>query len=759
MKLKVLIFFVFLLFFLLVFSFTKENRVNKSCYLQNKKDENRKHKKDIYNIPRTNKKIKIDGLLDEEAWKKALKFDLDIEVMPSENIPAPVKTKCYLVFDKDKFYIGFKAFDPNPKKIRAFLSDRDEMFRDDFVGVILDTFNDENRAFVFFVNPLGVQGDEIMSNGGTKEDASWDAIWDSAGEITDFGYIVEMAIPFSSMQFQPSEKEQVWGFLPLRTYPRSRRHQISFVELDRGNPCTLCQMKKIKGFKDATPGKNIELDPTITGIRMDDRDNFPEGEMEEVDSNVNLGITGTWGFTNNLTLSTALNPDFSQVEADAAQLDINKQFALYYPEKRPFFLEGMDFFETRKQALYTRSIADPDWGIKVSGKEGKNAVGIFSAQDATTNLLFPGAESSSFGFMSKKSYATVVRYRRDVGNSSTLGVLVTDREADDYYNRVGGVDGLLRFSDSDSVSFQFLGSSTKYPANIANKYSQGHDELSGYIMSLGVSRDKKNYFLFAEYDDVSSSFRADLGFIPQVNYRQFEVGGGYIYWGKKDDFLTRIIVSGNYDQTNKHNGDLLEREVEAYINFEGPMQSYGEWGVGKRKKVYLGKAFDQWFNHIFFRIIPAGNFEPNIYISFGDEIDLAQVRGGKYLTVSPEFRLNYGKHINLKMEYMYHRLNIESERLFLVNILQGKFIYHFNNRAFFRAILQYRDVKRNTELYEGEIDPKEKSLFSQLLFSYKINPRTVLFLGYSDNYFGFQNLNLTQKDRTFFFKIGYAFNI
>lgn len=713
----------------------------------------------VFDIPETDLKIDINGILDEKAWEDALKFDLDIEVMPAENVPAPVYTECYLIYDTNHLYVGCRAFDPEPEKIRAYLSDRDEAWQDDSIGLIIDTFNDENRAFAFFVNPLGIQGDEIMSNGGSQEDMSWDAIWNSAGRITDFGYVVEIAIPFRALQFQPSKEEQIWGFAPVRNYPRSRRHQISSFPLDRNEQCILCQLPKIRGFSGAEPGRNIELDPTVVGLYSDERQDFPEGPMKKKESFGNAGISGRWGFTNNMTLSAALNPDFSQVEADVAQLDINKQFALYYPEKRPFFLEGQDFFETPVQALYTRSIADPDWGLKISGKDGKNTIGFFSAQDQLTNLIFPGSQGSSSGFLTQRSFSNVLRYRRDVGGGSTLGLLMTDREGDSYHNRLAGLDGLLRLNKSDVITFQFLGSQTAYPDSLAQDYNQDTGELYGYAGNIEISRQKKNYVLFGSYEDLSPDFRADLGFVPQVDYRRFEFGGGYLYTATEKSFFSQINAIANYDQTNDHQGRLLEKELETNISLSGPMQSNFTTVAGIRKKVYKQEPFSQFFNHIIFSIRPTGNIYGEIFISHGDEIDYAHVRAGKYFQINPKLNWNLGTHIQLNFSYLYRRLKIGGERLFLAQLPQMLFIYHINSRAFFRAILQYQDINRNLGLYESEVEPQTRTLLSQLLFSYKLNPRTVLFLGYSDNYLGFNDINLTQTGRTFFLKIGYAWTL
>lgn len=712
-----------------------------------------------FRIPEINSDIEIDGVLDEGAWEKALSFPVNIEIMPGESVEAPVKTECLLMYDKQNLYVGFLAYDPESEKIRSYLSDRDSAWADDFVGIILDTFNDENRGFAFFVNPLGIQGDEIYSRGGSYEDDSWDAIWDSAGKIADFGYSVEIAIPFRSLQFQPSEEEQVWGFAPVRNYPRSRRHQISNFKHNRNEQCLLCQFPKLVGFKKVTPGHNIELDPTMTGIRTDERQDFPAGKMKERDSNLDFGISGQWGFTNNLTLSAALNPDFSHVEADVAQLEINKRFALYYPEKRPFFLEGNDFFETSLEAIYTRSVADPDWGAKVSGKEGKNAIGIFSSQDRITNLIFPGAEESRSTSLDQVSYANVLRYRRDVGTASTVGVLVTDREGDDYHNRVIGVDGLFRFSKSDSLTFQLMGSQTDYPEEVAQDFGQDLDAFRGYAAYLDLRREKRSYGLSASLIDCSPDFRADLGFMPQVDYRRYNTGAWYTYWGKEKEFFSRIEVSLDFTQTDDHDGNLLDREWEFEFDFDGPLQSFFVWEANKRKRIYRSVSFSQVYNFAYFSIRPSGFLNAGIWAGYGDEIDYENVRAGKELAFEPDITLKCGKHINLNVSHSFSRLNVEGKRLFTANLTQMRLIYHFNSRAFLRAILQYRDIERNQDVYLSPVDPESNRLFSQFLFSYKINPRTVLFIGYSDNYYGFQDVDLTQSNRTFFLKIGYAFSL
>jgi len=726
-------------------------------------------------IPRLAGRINVDGVLDEAIWSQSLKINLDIEVMPGENVKPPVETECLLGYDRDNLYVGFIAYDPEPNKIRATLSDRDQCWGDDTVGILLDTFNDQNRAFSFFVNPLGIQADEIMSLGGVQEDMSWDAIWNSAGKITETGYSVEIAIPFRSLQFQRAgtgvngSDGQVWGFIPVRSLPRSRRHQISCIPIDRNNPCTLCQAAKLAGFEGVSPGRSLEFDPTMTAGRTDARESFPDGAMKKAASNIEAGISGHWGFTRNLTLSFAANPDFSQVEADVAQLDINKQFALYYPEKRPFFLEGLDFFATSLQVLDTRSVADPDWGIKISGKQGRNAVGFFSAQDSLTNVVFPGAEASSSFSLSQRSWTNVLRYRRDIGKASTIGLILTDREGKSYLNRLGGLDGLIRFSKSDLLDFQVLGSSTRYPAETAAAFGQDTESFSGYAGRVELRREKRSYYLFGEYGLRSPGFRADLGYIPQVDFHRVEVGGGYIHWGKPGAFFNRLMLIANYDQTIRFDGGLLERELESALILEGPLWSQAQIGGGIRRKVYQGVEFDQKFASAFLSMRPSGTLNLTVYAAVSNAIDYDYVRPGKALEAGPEVELKLGRHLGLSLSHTLSRLDIDGDRLFLANLTQSKIIYHLNSRVFFRAILQYTDIDRNTDLYPDPVDAESRHLFSQLLFSYKLNPRTVLFVGYSDNHLGydrlleigdpFQHIPLTRADRTFFLKIGYAWNL
>lgn len=715
-----------------------------------------------YRIKRTTGKIKLDGHLSEDAWNDALVVPINNEFLPGDNIRPEVKTDCLILYDDNSLYIGFKAHDPDVGKIRAHLMDRDKGFLDDNVGIMLDTFNDRNRAYGFFCNPLGIQTDQIFFDGGLGEDIFWDAIWKSRGHITDYGYEVEMAIPFRALQFprMNNGKEQTWGFAVMRVHPRQNRTRIINFFGDRNNSCFVCQFPKLTGISGVTPGLDIELDPTITAFQTDTRPDFPHGELKKANSEVELGLSGHWGFTSSLTLSATINPDFSQVEADAVQLDINTQYALYLDEKRPFFLEGRDFFTTGINAFYSRTVADPSWGVKVSGKEGKNAVGLFVGRDDSTYLIIPDADFSDDHWMDRGATVSVLRYRRDLGSSSTIGVLATDREGDGYYNRLGGIDGLIRLSASDTIRFQGLGSSTRYPGEVAEEFQQNTGNFNGYAAQLSYRRQTRAYGWRIEYNDYSPGFRADLGFIPKVGYRQGLAHANHTIWGNADSFFPKVDLGVTVSQTYYHKGGgLQESNARLSLYLEMPLQTQLWANSGLRRKVFNGVSFEQAYIDLFTRMKPTASLFLSCRLIYGDDIDYNHTRPGRYLFLQPGISFNPGKHFFSELVYLYSYLHLDEGELFHSHIFQGKLIYHFSKRAFLRGVVQYQDYTRNTGLYMFPVLPESRMLFTQFLFSYKLNPRTVLFLGYTDKALGYTGVDMTRNDRTFFLKVGYALSL
>ena len=719
-------------------------------------------------ISRAASQISVDGALDEPAWQSAARMELRYETRPAENATPPVRTEVLFTYDGDRFYVAFRAHDPSPSEIRAHLTDRDAAFSDDFVGIVLDTFNDERRAFEFFVNPLGVQMDMFNDDVGGSEDATWDAIWDAAGKIHGNGYDVEIAIPWSSLRFPRTEGDQTWGFDALRFYPRSQRHRISSQPMDRNVSCYVCQFSKMNGFAGVSPGRNMEIAPTVTSNRTDARqDGALDAPLSEGDVETEPGLTARWGITPNLTLNGALNPDFSQVEADAAQLDVNTQFALFFEEKRPFFLEGADFFRTPLNAVFTRNVADPDSGLKLTGKQGKSAVGLFVAQDAVTNLILPGSSSSELASFPMETTDAVLRYRRDLGSNSAVGVLYTGREGDDYSNRLGGVDGLWRVNDSNHLRAQFLQSRTEYPVGNADNGSAGGDGEDDFDLPLGTLEDdalwlsydhnSRDWNAYARYEDVGRDFRADMGFMPQVDYTFRLAGLRRIWYGER---WSKMTFGGDWDRREDQSGQLLEEEVEVTADFSGPLQSYISFGGGRRDRFFNGVDFPGNFGYFFGEAEFTGNFYGNLDVYVSDEIDFVNTQAGDLVEIEPELRLDLGRHLRNRLSHTWQKLDVEGGNLFTANLTQLTTIYQFNVRTFVRAIFQYTQIERTPELYialdPADVEPESERLFTQLLFSYKLNPQTVFFLGYSDVALADQRIDLTRESRTLFLKIGYA---
>ena len=714
-----------------------------------------------YRVEATSEAVKIDGVLDEAVWKTAQPMEFDAETNPGDNIVPPARTVGYMTYDRKNLYVAFQCFDPNPKAIRAHISDRDTAFSDDFVGVVLDTFNDNRRAFEFFVNPFGVQMDLIQDDTNRTEDESWDAIWTTAGRITAEGYIVEIAIPFTSIRFPKTDAEQTWGVDMVRIYPRSSRHRLGLQGQDRNRNCYLCQSSRVTGFRGITPGRDIELDPTITAQHTSTREDFPASDLSSDGADIELGLTARWGITPNVTLNAAINPDFSQIEADAVQLDINTQFALFFNEKRPFFLEGSDFFASPLQAVYTRTVADPSVGLKTTGRVGGSTIGVFIAQDEVTNLIIPGPQGSDLASIDENNRASVFRYRYNVGETSSIGALVTTRDGDGYMNRVFGADGNFRITEKDTITGQLLGSQSEYPASIVADFGQP-GELNDIAGRIQYRHNEKHWYWGATYQDIGEEFRADSGFIPQVGYRYLNAGLEYAGYGEKGkNWYTRWWWGGDYDRSEEQSGELLEQEVESWLAFQGPMQSFFQIDVGHRDRRFNDVTFDEEFLHWNAEVRPSGDFYIFLFGTFADQIDFANTQLGERLRYGGGVRWNIGSRAKVDVDHSYEDLDVEGGKLFAAEVTQLRAVYQFNIRTFVRAILQYTDIERDPSLYLYDtVDSRSKRLFPQLLFSYKLNPQTVFFAGYSGTRLGGNlegvDVGLTESDRTFFVKLGYA---
>lgn len=713
-------------------------------------------------IPHTSAPIEINGVLDEDAWQDALVIELTIETGPGENIAAPVKTFAHIIEDGSTLYVGFDAHDPNPEEIRAYLRDRDSAWNDDLVGVVLDTFGDERRAFEFFVNPLGVQMDLTMDDVNRREDDSWDAIWDSAGSITENGFLVEMAIPFTQLRFPRSDGLKTWGIDALRFYPRENGIRMSNNSLVRGRNCYLCQLEKVQGLENAEPGRDLEIVPALTASRTDTRENLTSGPWIAGSSMEDVGLTVRWGITPDMTANIAINPDFSQVEADAPQLDVNNQFALFFPETRPFFLEGADFFQTPIQrAVFTRTIADPDFGAKLTGRNGTDTYGVFLAKDTVTNLLFPGALGSRNESLDRSSNTLVGRYTWGFGQSSSIGTLVTSRDSDNYSNRMGGFDGRYRLTDRQTLSFQYLHSETEYPGPIVSSFDQPDGRFGGDALLTEYRFNSRDWFANINYRSFDSMFRADMGFISQVDVVQRNLQGGHVWHGDQDNWWTRLQIGANYARSDDQSGRILGRQLQTFFVFQGPLQSYLQTGTVKRQQFWNGVVYDMRGVFLSGQVRPRRGLNLTLSLNKGGQIDLSNSRIGDQLRLSPSIEWNASRHVLIRLSQNLTTLDAkEGPNIFDAAVTDMRLTWQFNVRSFFRLSVQQQLVERNLAMFNNpSVDARSRTMGTQVLYSYKLNPQTVFFAGYSDNHLDNDDLvDLTRTDRTFFIKLSYAWS-
>ncbi|WP_395374644.1 DUF5916 domain-containing protein [Marinicella sp. W31] len=713
---------------------------------------------ETYQVPSAQGEVRIDGVLDEAIWQQALEVPFQYEIFPSDNIPAETATTGYLIDLGDSLLIGFEAEDEAPEQIRAFLRDRDSAYQDDMIGVMLDTYNDQRRALEFFVNPLGVQMD-LIRDGNNNEDDSWDAIWESAGIINATGYSVEIRIPYNELQMPAGTGEKTWGIVMFRAQPRDFRTQYQNSKVDRNNSCFLCQTHKFTGFASADRGRDLEITPTITAITQQSRE-LEDTDFDGTETDFEPGIDVNWGINSNLTLNATLNPDFSQVESDSAQLSENQTFSLFFPERRPFFLENSDFFSTPTRLIYTRNIADPDYGVRLVGKKGKNAYGFFYADDTLTNLLIPGVFGSSFTSLDLESENLVGRYRRDFGEASTIGTAITHRSGTGYSNRVLSIDGDYRISDTDTLRFQYGDSSTEYPLDVAEEFDQPIDRFDGNFYLLRYRHRGENWRFNVTHEDTEDGFRADTGFFRQVGVRRSIIGAGYQWYGNDNTWWNRINAYSDWDITHDQDGRLVEKEFEGNVNMRGPKQSFFIVGGGVRDRLWDDILFreDYLFTEVEFQ--PMSGLEMGAGVTIGDSVDFSNSLLGDRVNSFFYVEANMGKHLSVDAEHSFTRLKRDGGDVFLANQTDVRLSYQFNIRQRLRLALIRTNIQRDLVLYEDpeDVNASDESISTQLIYSYKVNPRTLLFLGYSD--FGLNNDDVdsfTRTNKTLFAKFSYAF--
>jgi len=710
-------------------------------------------------IPQLQGGIAIDGKLDDAAWRDALVQEIAYEIQPGDNTPAPVKTIVRVGHTADALYVSFHALDPEPSQIRAHLRDRDAMFNDDWVGVFLDTFNDNRRGYELIANPFGVQADLIRdeTNSSNQEDDSWDGLWQSAGRLTAEGYEVEIRIPFSTLRFPRGGSEQRWGISFFRNWPRDKRHQLASHKVPRESNCFQCEWGEYDGMAGAQQGRNLEIVPTLTMGKPQFRDAAGHA-WRSGDSLVEPGLDVSWAPSPAMTLNATLNPDFSQVETDQLQLDINNSFALFYQEKRPFFLEGADYFNSQFDVLYTRQIADPDFGLRVTGRTGSGAYGAIVARDATTTLLVPGVLGSGFEQLDQQADVAVGRYRYDFDTHLSVGAIGTFRQGEDYSNNVAGVDARWQ-QGAHTATAQVLHSQSEYPGDIVAGYADelgGDATPSGDAWRAGYAFGNRNWSFDAWHMAIDPGFRADLGFMGQVGYDKSLVGGGHS-WFRDDRSFNRINAYADFDITHRHDGQLLERELEGSTSMQGPKQSsMGLHGL-TRERYWSGRLFDERYADINGNFRPTANLQLGAYAQVGTMLDLAANETGRRTVFEQWGNANVGRGLTINWALSRQRMRRDGGTAFVATVANTGGSWQFDPRQRLRLTLQGSEVRRNQALYAHTVNQSARDLAAQLVYSYKVNPRTALYAGGSYGAFmDDDNPDLFGNTRSVFVKLSYG---
>ena len=554
-----------------------------------------------------NKPPTIDGKLDDEVWNTATILKDFYQVQPGDNIIPQNKTEVRLGYDPRFIYIAFHCFD-EPDKVRANVPKRDQIWDDDYVGILFDTFNDQRRAYEFDFNPLGIQADGIWTEG-KGEDMSLDLVMESKGIVTNDGYTIEVAIPFKSLRYFAGT-DKLWGVHFWRRTKRLNNSLDMWIPMDRDKNSWLAQAGHITGLEGISTERTLELIPSLTVSQTSRRTrtfglvpgtspfNADPGRMLNEPVNIDPGLTGKYTLTPTVTLDFAINPDFAQVEADQLVITANQRFPIFFAEKRPFFLEGIDIFQTQIQAVHTRTIVDPDFAVKTTGKVGRNTFGLMLVSDNApgnlssdergslnacleTRQIDPTTVCSNQRIVDKNANLGVLRFKRDIGKSdSFVGFLGTYRRFVDQYNELGGFDGRFRLNKQTTFSWQALATRTR--ANF-------------FYPDEGLSRDSvRNAFIYAiNYDQSGRHFGQQFSMVGRTQYYRADVGfnrrtntnnpNWFIRYASEPKPKAKLLISWrvytDFDANFDWQGNSQNFNNETQIMFNLVKQTYMGYGV------------------------------------------------------------------------------------------------------------------------------------------------------------------------------------
>jgi hypothetical protein len=768
-------------------------------------------------IPRFASAPVIDGKLDDAVWQSAVVLKDFYQIDPGDNVAPSKQTEVLLGYDPKHLYIAFKAFDERDK-IRATVAKRDNIFQDDYVGFFLDTFNDKRKAFEMFFNPLGIQGDGIITEG-SGEDFSVDVLMESKGVVNELGFIVEIAIPFKSIRYEAG-KGKLWGAHFFRRIKRFENELDSWMPFSRSVSSNLNQAGHLTGLDEIAGERTLEIIPSLT-VSQDGKfvrtyGVFPgtaaaiadPGRIVNQPVHLDPGLTAKFIPSPAITMDLAINPDFAQVEADQIVVTANQRFPIFFPEKRPFFLEGIEIFQTPITTVHTRAIVDPDVAVKTTGKTGRTSFGLMLASDNGPGT-FLGDERlnpTNFPFLDKNAYVGVLRLKRDVGKENSLGILATSYNFIQKHNQLVSVDGRFRFNKSTTWNFQTIGTTSRnfffnpYRDDFRYRTGNGFGYSTTYVMS------GRNWGYEFGGEGFTSDYRADVGFFQRTN-SNFTYG--LVRYNSDPNKKKKIISYHIHNFTHidyDWQGRMYSWESENLVELSLPRSSW----VG----VWWEPGYERLFDHEFgptrqaracnpFAVQDSGgctfygenterssskqhisgyfgsNF--NKKIQFNGQViyrvghlDLDFGNGSRYPRVSPaalllgqDAPLDPGRGGLLQVtagitfqptNEFRTSINLNKQRLrrydtglvaFDVNILTWRGTYQFTKATFARTIIDYNTLNRRVR--------------AQFLAGWTPSPGTSFYVGYNDD-MTYQNLHpftreivpgFRRNSRTFFIKMSY----
>ena len=723
----------------------------------------------------------IDGRLDDGVWREATRIDQFVQRQPSEGAPATKATEVFVAYDSRNLYFGIYAHYSDSGLIRANRADRDETGGDDTVAVYFDPFLDQQRAYVFSVNGYGVQGDSLMdssaggvgfggggggggggpgggfrsgvpSGGGNRSrgfgsgtpggDASWDALFSSAGVLVEDGWTAEMAIPFKSLRYpsRAADTAHRWGFQIARSIA-SKDETLVWAPISRGVAGFLTQMGLLDGLVDLSTSRNLEILPTFTAIQFGALDRSTGQFDEETQPEGALNVK--YGLTSNLTLDFTYNPDFSQIESDSPQIEVNQRFPLFFPELRPFFLEGQEIFAVQGPVnlIHTRTLVDPRYGGKLTGKVGKTTVGVLFANDEAPGKT--GDERDpAFG---QTAQVFLGRARYDLYAESHIGVIATDREFLDGYSRVGGIDARFRLGRTSSVTMQYVASQHRDETGI---------ERAGTTTHLAFDQRGRNLSYSASLDTVDPNFRTDTGFVRRVDTRTALANVSYRWWPESwvINWGPQVSYGRNYD----FEGILQDEQATFAVNAMMANGIVALGNVNRDMERFLGIEFFKTRYSLGTGIDASRRVRVGGFLGWGDEIFFSEspflgksVTSALFLTLRPISRLSADINV-ITSRFIDTTTDTE---VFDVKIIRGFTTYQFTERLQLRNIMEYNAFS--------------KTLGSNILFTYRVNAGTAFFVGYDDHYqqgdlidaVRFPTRELQRINRAFFMKLSYLFRL